>query len=175
MFGFFVRYQTADMVPGYLESYYPWWQDVNVMMLIGFGYLMSFIRSKAWSALGFTFFINAIVFQMYILWEGYWHKAFHGFTAGDKWIYMNAITLIKASFCVASVLIAFGTMIGRISPLMLLILGTVMTIGYSFNEILIFGGGITVFDIGGSMNIHLFGATAGLVCSYIIGRKAPVG
>lgn len=37
------------------------------MMLMGFGFLMAFIRKYAWSALVFTFFLNSIVVQMYIL------------------------------------------------------------------------------------------------------------
>ena len=52
------------------------YQDVNVMMLIGFGYLMVFIKTHAWSALTYTFFINAFVVQQYILWQQFWHKAF---------------------------------------------------------------------------------------------------
>lgn len=67
LYGFFVRNDTT-VTGDHLVSYYPWFQDVNVMMLVGFGYLMTFIRTKGWSALGFTFFINAVVFQLYILW-----------------------------------------------------------------------------------------------------------
>lgn len=78
MFGFFVRHEVENIHADFLANYYPWFQDVNIMILIGFGFLMSFIRSKAWSALGFTFFANAIVFQLYILWGGFWHKVFHG-------------------------------------------------------------------------------------------------
>lgn len=80
--------------------------------------------------------------------------------------------LIKAAFCVGSVLIAFGAMIGRVGPLELLLLGTVMSIGYSLNEAIIFEV-IKVFDIGGSMGIHTFGAYCGLACSTIIGLRMP--
>jgi ammonium transporter Rh len=133
MYGFFVRYTVVGITTGYLESFYPWFQDVNVMILIGFGFLMSFIRSKAWSALGFTFFINAIVFQMYILWQGLWYKVFHTGFGVESYIRFDTVVLIKAAFCVGAVLIAFGAMIGRIGPLELLILGIVMTVGYSLN------------------------------------------
>jgi hypothetical protein len=33
------------------------------MMLIGFGYLLAAIKNYGWSALGFTFFINAMAVQ----------------------------------------------------------------------------------------------------------------
>ncbi len=123
MYGFFVR--TASITDGeHLNKFYPWFQDINVMMLIGFGYLMTFIKTKGWTALGFTFLINAVIFQLYILLYGFWDKVFHNkFPTQD--IEVNVVTLIKASFCVAAILISFGALIGRISPLELLILGVI--------------------------------------------------
>ena len=59
-------------------AFYPMYQDVNVMMLIGFGFLMTFIKLGSWSALAYTFFINAIVVQYYLLWSNFWHKVMHG-------------------------------------------------------------------------------------------------
>ena len=54
------------------------YQDVNVMMLIGFGFLMTFVRKGALAALSYTFFINAIVVQLYILFVGMWTRIFNG-------------------------------------------------------------------------------------------------
>jgi ammonium transporter Rh len=51
-------------------------QDVNVMMLVGFGFLMSFIKKNSWSALSYTFFINAVVLQLYLLWQPFWKRVF---------------------------------------------------------------------------------------------------
>lgn len=48
------------------------------MMLIGFGLLMSFIRKYAWSALSYTFFINAVVVQLYVLISPFWARIFDG-------------------------------------------------------------------------------------------------
>jgi hypothetical protein len=53
-------------------------QDVNVMMLIGFGFLMTFIKSGSWSALSYTFFTNAIIVQYYLVFNGFWKKVMHG-------------------------------------------------------------------------------------------------
>ena len=50
------------------------YQDVNLMMLIGFGFLMTFIRTHSWSALVYTFFINAVVVQLYMLFQPFWAK-----------------------------------------------------------------------------------------------------
>ena len=48
------------------------------MMLIGFGFLMTFIKHNSWSALSYTFFINAIIVQLYILLGPFWHRVFNG-------------------------------------------------------------------------------------------------
>lgn len=55
---------------------YPLFQDINVMMLIGFGFLMTFIKSYSWSALAYTFFTNAIVIEFYLLISPFWHRVF---------------------------------------------------------------------------------------------------
>jgi hypothetical protein len=42
---------------------YPMYQDVHVMIFIGFGFLMTFLRRNGYTSIGFTFFIAAIVIQ----------------------------------------------------------------------------------------------------------------
>jgi hypothetical protein len=56
------------------------------MILIGFGFLMTFIRTHSLSALSYTFFINAIVMQLYILFNAFWDRIFNGFSSGDRYI-----------------------------------------------------------------------------------------
>lgn len=53
-------------------NYYSMYQHVNVMMLIGFGFLMTFVKNHSWSALAYTFFINAVIVQMYIPLSSLW-------------------------------------------------------------------------------------------------------
>jgi len=63
------------------------YQDVNVMMLIGFGFLMTFVKFGSWQALSYTFFINAIVVQYYLLWSTFWGKIMHGnFTSNTVFV-----------------------------------------------------------------------------------------
>lgn len=64
-YGIFVRMQTT--FDNFINQRYTAFQDTNVMMLIGFGFLMTFIKTYALSALTYTFFINAAVMQLYIL------------------------------------------------------------------------------------------------------------
>jgi ammonium transporter Rh len=107
------------------------YQDVNVMMLIGFGFLMTFLKNHSWSALSYTFFINAVVVQLYLLWQPFWHKVFHG--GWDSTITISESTFTTASYSVAAVLISFGAVLGRVGPLELLIMGLIEIIGYTLN------------------------------------------
>ena len=112
---------------------YPAFQDVNVMILIGFGFLMTFIRSYAWSAISWTFLINAFITQFYILLNPFWDKVFNTGFGADYIVTIDIVFLIKCSYSVASVLVAFGGLIGRVGPKDILIMGTVHIIGYTLN------------------------------------------
>ena len=63
------------------------------MILVGFGFLMTFIRSYAWSAISWTFLINAFITQFYILLSSFWNRVFNvGFK--DMLINVDIVTLI---------------------------------------------------------------------------------
>lgn len=81
MYGFFVRVADPGTADG-INNLMPWAQDVNVMILVGFGYLMTFINHYGWSSLGYTFLMTGLGIQYYILWEGLWKMAFGHHAAG---------------------------------------------------------------------------------------------
>ncbi|EGR32909.1 rhesus type c glycoprotein, putative [Ichthyophthirius multifiliis] len=154
------QYKTNDF-----QSYkYPQWQDVNVMIFVGFGFLMTFLRRYNFGAVAYTFLIGAISFQLYPIWELFFERIWdsdHEFK-----INMNVSLLILSSFCSGSILIAYGAIIGKVTPFQLLIMTLVQTIGYTLNERI--GLNMGIADIGGSMVIHTFGAFFGLVVSKIV-------
>ena len=41
--------------------YYQWFLDVEVMIFLGFGFLMTFLRRYSYSAVAFNFFVSAFV------------------------------------------------------------------------------------------------------------------
>lgn len=140
------------------------------MMLIGFGFLMTFIKTNSLSALTYTFFINAIVMQVYILFSGFWTKLILGFANTNYYLTLQQIVLTRSSYCVASVLIGAGAFIGRVGPKEMLIIAVLQSFFYSFNEVMVFQK-IQAFDAGGSTTIHAFGAFFGLGVSFILSRK----
>ena len=55
---------NADSDPGQdssiailLTNHYPEYQDVHVMIFIGFGFLMVFLKSHSWTSVGFNYII----------------------------------------------------------------------------------------------------------------------
>lgn len=171
LFGLFTTYGPAETLAlSSTESdaadaaIYPYYQDINVMMFIGFGFLMTFLRSHAWTSIGLNFLISVLVIQVYILSSGFWvcvvHKEWH-------LIEVNVETLVLANFCVASVLIAFGGVLGKMSPFQLMAMALCQTFLYALNEAIFF----EVFegvDAGGSIVIHSFGAYFGLTVTWVM-------
>jgi len=56
-------------------SYYPLYQDVHVMIFVGFGFLMVFLKTHSWTSVGYNFMIAAYALQLTILSVGFWHQA----------------------------------------------------------------------------------------------------
>ena len=182
MWGCFVRYpDSADAVVGNylgtnagqvstldLNAQYPAYQDVHVMVLIGFGFLMTCFKNYSFSATGYTFMITVMAIQFWRLADGFWHKVIKdGFD--DVYIKFGMTELIRADYAAASVLISFGVVIGKTTPQQLLVMTLCHLIFYTLNETIGVTQLLTV-DIGGSMFIHLFGAYFGLGLSWGLSR-----
>ena len=170
LFGLFTTFGPADKLAFELSEsdiagleIYPYYQDINVMMFLGFGFLMTFLRSHAWTSIGLNFLISVLVIQVYILSSGLWTSIIT-----DKWelIEVNIETLVLANFCVASVLIAFGGVLGKMSPFQLMAMALCQTFLYALNEAIFFQE-FEGTDAGGSIVIHTFGAYFGLTTTWV--------
>uniref|UniRef100_A0A1I8F528 Ammonium_transp domain-containing protein n=1 Tax=Macrostomum lignano TaxID=282301 RepID=A0A1I8F528_9PLAT len=114
-------------------------RDVHVMIFAGFGFLMTFLKWYGFCSVGLNMLISALVIQWGML-------------------------LLAADFACAAVLISFGAMLGRLSPLQCLVLSLVEIPIFVANEYV----GLYIFkaaDMGGSMFVHVFGAYFGIAAS----------
>jgi ammonium transporter Rh len=148
---------------------YPLFQDVHVMIFIGFGYLMTFLRKYGFSSVGLNFVVACLCIQWHILVGGFAEQWTHvGFHADEfHKININLGTFLLADFAAASVLITFGALLGKVSPTQLLLLGMLEIIFFSFNECISLNSW-HVSDMGGSMVVHVFGAYFGLAASWVL-------
>ena len=76
----------ANNANGQMGVIYSMFQDTHVMMLIGFGFLYALMRKYAWSGIGWTFFITALVLQWGVLLNGFWEN-----------VAANAVSVIVAT------------------------------------------------------------------------------
>ena len=77
--------------------------------------------------------------------------------------------MVKADFAAGAVLISFGAVLGKTTPLQMLLVVFFELIFYGINEAI--GAGIlSAVDMGGSIFVHTFGAFFGLGLSWVISR-----
>ncbi|CAF0881801.1 unnamed protein product [Adineta steineri] len=152
-----------------VEFYYSMFQDVHVMMFIGFGFLMTFLRRYSFSSVSFNFLVAAFVLEWAILIRGYvfdWDNVKNTFP-------VDVTSLLHADFVCAAILISFGAVLGKTNPAQLVVLALIEVVLQIWNEYI----GTTyfcTFDAGESIFVHIFGAYFGLAASYALQRKRTV-
>ncbi|XP_041789255.1 ammonium transporter Rh type C 2 [Chelmon rostratus] len=180
LFGVFIRYDeesdahwaehkrdhniTSDIENDFYFRY-PSFQDVHVMIFIGFGFLMTFLKRYSFGGVGFNFLIASFGLQWALLMQGWFHSLDH--TTGK--IYIGVESLINADFCCAGSLIAYGALLGKVSPVQLMVVTLFGITLFAVEEYII----LTLLhcrDAGGSMVIHAFGGYYGLAISWVLYR-----
>jgi ammonium transporter Rh len=130
---------------------------ILAMLLVGFGFLMVFIRKHGYSSITATFLVVSVAIPLYVIIKSFGGESFSKST-------INIDTLLYAEFAAASLLIAIGAPLGRLKMDQYLIMGLLFVPTYIFNEWLILESGMFkgFLDTGGSIVIHAFGAYFGL-------------
>ncbi|OXB74095.1 UNVERIFIED_CONTAM: hypothetical protein H355_015226 [Colinus virginianus] len=157
LFGLFVDYGIE------INSLYPYFKDVHVMIFVGFGFLMTFLKKYGFSSVGINMLIAAFGLQWGTLMQGFLHA-----TQGGKFS-VSIKSMINADFSTATALISFGAVLGKTNPVQMLILTFLEITVFAINEHLV----TEIFqatDIGASMTIHAFGAYFGLAVTLILYR-----
>ncbi|XP_061600128.1 rh family, C glycoprotein a [Cololabis saira] len=144
---------------------YPSFQDVHVMIFVGFGYLMTFLKRYSWGGVGFNFLIASFGLQWALLMQGWFHSLDH--TTGK--IYIGVENLINADFCCAGSLIAYGALLGKVSPVQMMVVTLFGVTLFAVEEFIILDL-LHCRDAGGSMVIHCFGGYYGLAISWVLYR-----
>jgi len=175
LFAFVVKFEDAtDPNLGQadwdeVDEHYPMYQDVHVMIFIGFGFLMTFLVKYSWSSVSYNLLVSCLCIQWGIVVDGFMRCAFDG-----RWgqITMAMESAVLGDFAAATILISFGGLLGRITPTQLLAMAFIEVVFYTLNERICLQE-FQAVDIGGSIVIHTFGAYFGLAVSAVLG--APKG
>ena len=161
------EFATEDMITTMgLTNFYPMWMDIHVMIFIGFGWLMAFLKTHCWSSIGFNYICAAWALQLCTLFTGFWRRVLlpHHFSWEDK-INITMLEICEGEFCAAAFLISMGAILGKATFPQLFLLATFESIFFSLNAVVLFEV-LHVVDIGGAMTIHMFGAYFGLAATY---------
>jgi len=147
---------------------------VEIMMFIGFGYLMTFMRWYGLGAVGFSMLITAIGFQWYVFTDSFWTQWYNN---NGNWTYVpvNLYSFVDAMFGVATVLISFGALIGKVSPLQLTVMTIIELCLHALNAKVLMEGVLELADLGGTYGDHMFGAYFGLSVAYVLGAPRVAG
>ncbi|XP_060067774.1 ammonium transporter Rh type A-like [Ylistrum balloti] len=148
-------------------KYYPMYQDIHVMIFVGFGFLYTFLYRYGYSGAGINILLGAVTIQWTLIVRALF---FHELASGVR-VKMSLTELINGDFNAATVLISFGALIGKTGPLQLLVMVLLEVILANLNEY-IGTEHLKVSDVGGSMFIHTFGAYFGLAVSRALYRES---
>lgn len=130
------------------------------MIFVGFGFLMTFLRKYAYSATGFNLLLGALFVQFALIMRGV-------FELEDGLIPMSLDTMVGADISVATVLISMGALLGRTTPVQLMVMGLFEIALFAANEYFQLEY-MKITDVGGSITVHAFGAYFGLAVSLML-------
>jgi ammonium transporter Rh len=138
---------------------------IMAMLLVGFGFLMVFVKKYGRSALTATFLLVSVSIPMYL--------AIKGMSCFEQESEIKSFIL--AEFAAASLLITTGALLGRLKMYQYMILALLFVPFYTLNEVMVaedhfhFIGHVA--DTGGSIVIHAFGAIFGIFAAMSLSTK----
>jgi len=171
LFLFGTTYDSKD----YSAAEYIIFRDIMVMLLLGFGFLMTFLAKYGLGAVGLTMMLTAIAVQLNLFMELFC-RFLYGQGGSEDTVFplpLKLSTFIDGEFAAATLLISYGAVIGRASPVQLVVMALGQSFFYAFNKVVICLGLWGAEDVGGSMTIHMFGAYFGLAVSHVLGPPKP--
>ena len=132
---------------------------IMAMLLVGFGFLMVFVKKYGRSAVTATYLLVSVAIPVYFL--------VNSLGVLGKPETVDIDRLILAEFGAASLLICAGAVLGRLKMTQYMLLGVLFIVCYMLNEWIVLKGGLGLIaggfiDTGGSIVIHAFGALFGL-------------
>lgn len=148
---------------GHIKYKYKLFQEVNIMIFFGFGFLRAFLKHYSWTAVALTLIAGILSIEFGLFTLICWSAIFD-----VDWHYgkFNFHHLLDANMCAGAVIISLGTILGKISMPQYLILILTETITVTLNYTLL-RQVLKIIDVGGTLTMHLYGALFGGIFSFI--------
>lgn len=142
---------------------------IMAMLLVGFGFLMVFVKKYGRSAITATYLLVSVAIPLYMLIDSFGIFGELSIVEIDR--------LILAEFAAASLLICAGAPLGRLTMGQYIFLGVFFVPCYALNEWILLENGLglitagSFIDVGGSILIHAFGAIFGICVAVTMTTK----
>ncbi|NXT52540.1 RHD protein, partial [Pluvianellus socialis] len=156
---------SEDVAPRSRISY-PAFQDVNHMVIFGFGFFLTFLRRYGFSSTGFNLLIIVLGVQCSVLIE-------------DLLVFLlqkpnedGVKRIAKAAVSMTAVVISTGAVLGKTNPLQLILMTVVEIIFFHLSR-WINNTFLEVPEDTGMMHVLLFGAYFGLAVSSYFSEPSP--
>lgn len=148
-----------------LVAQYNYTIHILAMLLVGFGFLMVFVRRYGFGATTGTYLVVATGLPLYMLLRA---NGIFGHELNPH----SVDAILYSEFAVATALIAMGAVLGRLRVFQYALLALLIVPAYLLNEWLVLdnASGLTegFQDSAGSIVIHAFGAYFGLAMSLVL-------
>ncbi|XP_053560783.1 blood group Rh(CE) polypeptide [Bombina bombina] len=161
LFCFSYDYQSNER---YLQLY-PAFQDINVMVILGFSYLFAFLKKFGFSGVAFNFLIVVFGLQWAIILDSFILPSNNGLPT------ISLTSLLTGIMSVFPVLISSGALLGKVNPVQLLLMTVIEVPFFTMNRYVMekhlkIDGHISM------MHGHIFGAYFGLSASWVISKHS---
>ena len=155
----------------HLVRYWDIFTDITLWVLVGYGFLISYLRFHRWSSLSFSLFIMCFSVQAYVLFAGFWQCVW--WRNFSYHLYIDLRDIISGLKCAVAVLITYGSVAGKIDAFQALNIVLFETFLYTLNEVLVLHT-FAIKDIGGGSYIHMFGGFYGFTTCMIYNKEMNV-
>ncbi|XP_046636817.1 ammonium transporter Rh type B-like isoform X2 [Daphnia pulicaria] len=145
--------------------YYYMFQDVHLTVVIGFGFLATFLKRYGNSSVVSTLLVVAITLQWATLCQGF-------FQMQRGKIHVSITNLVHADFATLAILISFGAVLDLTTPTQLIIMAICEILCFATNEYICLDI-LQISDVGVSMLVHVFAAYFGLTVSCVLRKNRP--
>ncbi len=149
------------------QTFYSFYTDIALLVLVGLGFLLTFLVKYAYSALGFTLLLTAFTLQWTILVVGFFRQVIVG---TYSYIPLTFPTMLDGMYGVVAILISFGALAGKLSPFAMVVMAFWEVIFYGVN-LYIGSMLLQASDYGYSFFVHTFGAVFGVAASVFVSRR----
>ncbi|XP_028994315.1 rh blood group, D antigen isoform X2 [Betta splendens] len=146
------------------SNFYAEFQDVNVIVIVGFGFLSTFLVRYGFSGSGFNLLVAVVATQWAVILKG-----FKSWYDGGEFT-LSLRSLVDAEMCAASALISIGGVLGKTNAVQLVVISLLEVSGFVLNT-WILETLVKVHSLTAIMMLHVFGAFFGLMLTWVLFRK----